>query len=443
MRATDGVFLVGRDGLIVDVNDAGAQLVGRTPADVIGHSTATVLGSAADQGFLDDVMARGGAVTRLLHLASGRKAMLSASPVNRHAGDNWVLVVTHDVGGTTQILGRLLEALDAARAPWADMRQPRSRDRASEVVAVSPVMHAIARQAKRYARSDAPILLLGETGSGKNVFARMIHDASPRSAGPMRSLNCGAIPETLVEAELFGYTRGAFTGADPKGKVGLLELAHDGTLFLDELGELPLSVQVKLLRFLETGEVWPLGATRTRHVDVRVLAATNRDLDAAITAGTFRQDLFYRLSVLVLTVPPLRAHPDDIPPLVRMMLARLAAGARPKVLSAEAMSALTAYRFPGNVRELWNIVERLVVATEAETIEIADVSVHLSAPPLARAVPSSPTPASLREARKEWEATVLRESLARYGTQAEAAKHLGVNQATVARKMKRYRTGTQ
>ena len=283
------------------------------------------------------------------------------------------------------------------------------------------------------------MLLLGETGAGKGLFARLIHQASARSVGPFLEVNCGAIPEGLMEAELFGYAKGAFTGADSKGKIGLVELAHKGTLLLNEIGDLPLGLQVKLLRFLEDGEVWAVGAVKAKRPDVRIVASTNRNLQAMIGAGTFRGDLFYRLDVLCLEIPPLREHAEDIPRLVELTLSRLERKVkRRRGITPEALRALAHYPFPGNVRELLNLVERLMVTTTSDTIDVTDLPralLRLAGEATGTHAQGAPT---LRKALQKVESQLLMDALVRYKTQALAAKHLGITQSTVARKAKQY-----
>jgi transcriptional regulator with PAS, ATPase and Fis domain len=295
--------------------------------------------------------------------------------------------------------------------------------------------------ALQYAAADSTVLLLGETGSGKGVFARLIHQASARSAGPFLEVNCGAIPEGLMEAELFGYAKGAFTGADAKGKVGLVELAHRGTLLLNEIGDLPLSLQVKLLRFLEDGEVWAVGAVKPKRPDVRIIAATNRNLPAMIAEGRFRGDLFYRLDVLALEIPALRDHPEDIPRLVEVALARTEKKLkRRRGITAAALDVLSRYDFPGNVRELSNLAERLVVTAAGDPIEVSDLPAHVRrADAEPGAAPGAGAGGTLRKKLQKVESELLKDALVRYKTQALAAKYLGVTQSTIARKARRYR----
>jgi len=230
------------------------------------------------------------------------------------------------------------------------------------VVAVSPAMRRLLGDVARLSGSRATVIITGESGTGKEVLARAIHDRSPRANAPYVAFNCAAVPRDLFEGQLFGYRKGAFTGA-ASDHPGVIRAAAGGTLFLDEIGELPLETQPKLLRFLENGEVFPLGSERPVSVDVRVLAATHRDLGELVRAGKFREDLYYRLEVVSLRIPPLRERKDDIAALARHFVRQLApAGAAP-ILTPDAIAALSAHAWPGNVRELRNAIERALAFT--------------------------------------------------------------------------------
>jgi transcriptional regulator with GAF, ATPase, and Fis domain len=240
-----------------------------------------------------------------------------------------------------------------------------------ELVGRSPEIIALQLEVERVARSDAKVLITGESGVGKEIVARSIHTRSPRAGHVFAPVNCAGLPETLLESELFGHVKGSFTGAY-RDKPGKMETAHLGTVFLDEVGEMTLRMQGMLLRFLETGELQKVGADgSTRHVNVRVIAATNRDLRELVTRGVFREDLFYRLNVIHILVPPLRERRQDIPLLVNQFLSQFATANRTQMLSVspEAMNTLIAYSWPGNVRELENAMERLVVTLQGNTIE--------------------------------------------------------------------------
>lgn len=252
-------------------------------------------------------------------------------------------------------------------------REVRVDRRFGEIVATSPAMRQALSVVEKVARHNSAVLISGSTGTGKELVARLIHRESPRG-GPFVPVNCGGIPEQLLESEFFGYVRGAFTGAD-RDKVGLFEAAHGGTLFLDEVGELSGALQVKLLRALQEGEVRRLGSTEAKRVDVRILSATNRDLEEALEAGDFRQDLYYRLAVVPIHLPQLRNRTEEIPELVHHLLEVHAKrmGLHTEGVDADAMEVLLSYPWPGNIRELENVLERALVLTEGPRITLDDL----------------------------------------------------------------------
>ncbi|TQR35600.1 sigma-54-dependent transcriptional regulator [Brevibacillus brevis] len=253
-----------------------------------------------------------------------------------------------------------------------------------EIVAESPKLKEVLATAKRVASTDFLVLLKGESGTGKDVIARLIYECSERASKAFVPINLGAIPETMLESELFGHEKGAFTGATAQKK-GLVEIAHQGTLFLDEVGDLPFPLQVKLLRFLETGEFRRIGSPILHKVDVRIIAATNADLEKKVEEGTFRSDLYFRLHVMDITIPPLTQRSEDILPLSAFFLNRLKRKYPVKPLSVKAQAALLAYSFPGNVRELAHMIERAVVLAKGEEIDDKDLFPH------EQPVPSNPS----------------------------------------------------
>jgi transcriptional regulator with PAS, ATPase and Fis domain len=298
---------------------------------------------------------------------------------------------------------------------------------------VSGRVFALARQV---ASSPVKVLLQGETGVGKTLVAQFIHNASPRASEPFLALNCGALPENLIEAELFGYAPGAFTGAGPKGKRGLLELAHHGTLFLDEIGDLPLPVQVKLLKVIEENRFIPVGGLELKEVDVRIISATHHDLKQLVAEGRFRADLFYRLNVVPINIPALRERSEEIPPLLHYYLESFNSRYERQVQwSLEALDLMCEYAWPGNIRELINIVERLVVTNQSGTIEALDLPEEiLNLNP--QNTDDSRLP--LRKVLENAERSAIRAALQVHKTTRLAAKALGVSQATVVQKMKRW-----
>jgi DNA-binding NtrC family response regulator len=321
-------------------------------------------------------------------------------------------------------------------------------DEALPIMQRNPAMAALVSEAQSAARTDSTVLLTGESGTGKDVFARFIHSKSGRHRLPMITVNCGALPETLFESEFFGHERGAFTGASSLRR-GLLEAADGSTLFLDEIGDLPLPMQVKLLQFLEQGSFRRVGSTRDQHADVRVVAATNRNLSDEVKRQRFRADLFYRLNVVLLHIPPLRERTEDIPKLVDYFLGiyRERFG-RPQLnLSDDARARLQAYDWPGNVRELRNCLERAAALSAGDTIEVGQIPILGSATggiavdhSAAAAAPAPQTaPRTLEELEREHIVDVLKQS---NGNRERAAAILGISSRTLYRKLREYENQT-
>jgi DNA-binding NtrC family response regulator len=313
-----------------------------------------------------------------------------------------------------------------------------NRVRAAEhVVARAPAMRRALELVARAQRSSAPVLLQGETGTGKEVLARVVHAGGARAAGPFVAINCAAFPETLLESELFGAERGAYTGAT-RTRSGCFEQAHGGTLFLDEIGETSLGFQVKLLRALQEGVVRPLGSTRELRVDVRVISATNRDLARCVEEGSFRQDLYYRLNVFPITLPPLRARVEDVVPLARAALAQRASEGAPQSISADAERLLETYTWPGNVRELENEVARVAAGSAGSpelTASMLSPQIRGSHPGL----PAERTSEDLRRTMARFEAWVLRRALDQHGGRRIAtARALGITREALYKKLRRH-----
>ena len=347
--------------------------------------------------------------------------------------------VVADLRQTTDLganLGKLSAGDDGRRSrPSMTPSEPRANDHPPDgILAQSRAMQQVVALIDRVAHHDTPVLLVGESGTGKELLARAIHARSPRANGPFVAVNCSAIPETLLESELFGYRRGAFTDARVDQR-GIFQAANHGTLFLDEIGDMPAPLQGKLLRVLQGKEVQPLGAAAPVAVDVRIVTATHRNLDALVTERLFRQDLLYRINVVEVWVPPLRDRPEDFAPLVTHLLNKL--GARLDrlgcAISAEAMAVLSQYPWPGNVRELENVIERALVLGASETIGVEDLPdrlrQHLAAP-----LPSN-SERRLADVEREHIMTTLE---AAAGNKAATARSLGVNRKTLYRKLRQH-----
>jgi two-component system response regulator AtoC len=312
--------------------------------------------------------------------------------------------------------------------------------RFEEMIGRSEAMQKVFRIIERAAEVSTTVLIQGESGTGKELVARALHRRGPRATKPFVAVNCGAIPEALLESELFGHKRGAFTDAT-SDKTGLFEAAHEGTLFLDEVGELPLPLQVKLLRVLQESTIRRIGETRDRKVDVRVIAATVRDLETEVAAGNFREDLFYRLSVLQVTVPPLRDRREDVPLLLDHFIARTNArlGTRVRGIDESARKILLQYHWPGNVRELENLIERAIVLAEGDVICEADLPDRVKLRDDARLWALSSDELSIKKATRAIEETLIRRALEKTGgNRTAAARLLEISHRALLYKIKDY-----
>ncbi|PEE00660.1 Fis family transcriptional regulator [Bacillus toyonensis] len=372
---------------------------------------------------------------------SGRKILAVGNPVFDENGElHRIIIASRDITEATRLKTELHEIKRISEQYKKELDDFKNKDRfLKKLIYCSPKMEQIINQAKKIADFSSNVLISGESGVGKEVIAQAIHQLGKRSAKPFLKLNCGAIPETLLESELFGYTKGAFTGADKNGKEGYFKRADQGILFLDEIGEMPLHLQVKLLRVLQEQEVIPIGSTIPTKINVQIIAATNKSLEKMVEAGTFREDLFYRLNVIPLQVPPLRERMEDVPVLAFHFLQQLNEKYNKNYhLTPDALNLLEFYSWPGNVRELQNMIERLVVSADDPVIEAEFVSKFLtpgydfkkSKPVITRVLP-------LQEALHSVEEQLILLAMKQYKTTTKAAKALGISQSSVSRKYQR------
>jgi len=358
---------------------------------------------------------------------------------------------TLEVGSLVEAGGVFFMLRDGAPTPIARPEAPRPRPPA-DVVIVDPAMTRIHRLVEQVARSTLPVLVLGETGVGKEIIATAVHRASLRPDKPLVKLNCAALPESLLESELFGYEKGAFTGA-VQSKTGLIESAHGGTLFLDEVGEMPLSTQAKLLRVLENGEVLRVGGLRPRIVDVRFVAATNRDLAQLVSSGTFRRDLYFRLNGITIPIPPLRERTQEIPTLAALFLEQAAArdGREPPAIDASVLERLTRHSWPGNLRELKNTMERALTLCTADVLREEHVLLDEPLVPPATAAATeletsleNEAPTMAKKGRlMRLDADAERVMIARAleeagGNQSRASEILGISRRTLINRLDQY-----
>jgi DNA-binding NtrC family response regulator len=342
-----------------------------------------------------------------------------------------------DLGRLEALVEKALERVELAKENRG-LREAVKSGAFSELIGDSQAMSEVKALALKVAPSKASVLILGESGTGKEVLARSIHRASPRQSAPFITVNCAALPPTLIESELFGYVKGAFTGAS-SDKKGRFELADGGTLFLDEVGDIPLPLQVKLLNVLQSGAFERVGGTETRQVDVRLIAATHRDLAKLIETGAFRTDLYYRLNVISIVLPPLRERTEDIALLVQSFVQKYADLSSKSIQSVapEALEALKGWPFPGNVRELENWVERAVVLAEGSTLTLDDFPAHLFQEPAASTTAIEGH--GLEERVAQLESALIREALQRHqGNKSAAARELHLTERGIRYKIQKY-----
>ena len=441
--SSDGLWICDADAKVIRINPASERINNIQAQDVVGCNMRDLVNSRVfDRSATLEVLRTGSRVNLLQH-REGRKLITTGTPVFDAGGRITRVVVSERDITEIDNLQRELEEQEAIkdqfRLQMLEMQQEQLETR--QIIARSPSMIKALRQALKVSKVESTVLILGESGVGKGLFADLIHKNSGRADKPLIKINCGAIPESLIESELFGYDKGAFTGAQTGGKPGYFELADGGILFLDEIAELPLSSQVKLLRFMEDGSIMRLGSTRPREVRVRILAATHRNLEKMVEAGKFRLDLYYRLKVIPIHVPSLQERKECILPLILHYIEWYGTKhATRKRLSRAACDTLLAYPFPGNVRELMNLCERLVVMTETELVSLQDLPADVAkADPAEGAVPALwPEVISLPQVVESTERALLAHALKVHDSQVDMALALGVSQPTIARKLKKY-----
>ena len=380
-------------------------------------------------------------VSEVQTLSDGKTIVLDGHPLkDEHGRVLYVVTILRDITTITNMRRDLLRQNELLEA----FQNLKAMDKAAlkaPIVLQSQPMQELYHEVSAIAETDVTVLLLGETGVGKDVIARRIHSKSKRSSAPFVKIDCGSIPESLIETELFGYAPGSFSGASRHGKAGLIEAASEGTVFLDEIGELPLPMQSRLLRVLQDFEIMRVGATQPKHVDVRVIAATNKDLKQEVDRGRFRSDLYYRLKVAVLHIPPLRERKADIVPLAQSFLKYYATRYNKRMhLSQAALDCLVTHSWPGNVRELENMMQGIVATVQHNEIDAEDLPiigrrVQEEACTSEIAIPSVDG-RSLKDIMKEVEQMILAKGLEKYGSISEMARQFKQDRSTIFRKVK-------
>ncbi len=421
-----GIFTVDPEGRISSFNKAAETITGYLESEVVGRECSSV--------FKTDLCNSVCPLRR--SIASG--ARIRNRQVRIHTKDGRLIPISISTAPLETPTGELLGGVEV----FTDLSHIEDLKRKlnglyqfEDIVSRNPEMQRIFRILPMAADSTSTILIHGASGTGKELVAKAIHNHGPRRTRPFVAVNCAAIPETLLESELFGYRKGAFTDAK-RDKFGRLAQAEGGTLFLDEVGDLPVHLQVKFLRFLQERTYEPLGSSQSLKADVRVIAASNRDLEGMVRDGTFREDLYFRLNVLQIALPPLRQRPEDIPLLTQHFIQRFRRGTGKGIegVTAEAMATLMKYEFPGNIRELENIIERAFILCEGREVSVADLPPHVVMASQRAEGVRADEPRGLDKVERE----AIRVALERHGgNRTRAAKELGIHRTTLIRKLGR------
>ena len=436
----DGIWVIDGNGVTLQVNKALQRITGIVPSDVIGKHVSVPMheGKFTSCDTLT-ALEQKKPVTLFDDYAGGIRCLNSSVPIFDDTGKVWRVVASIRDMTELETLQKRLANAEVEAHLYKSRLDKFQQAQTDCFIANSKLMRNCLRELDKIAKVSSGLLILGETGTGKTLAASILHQKSPRARAPFISVNCAAIPPTLIESELFGYERGAFTGAGAMGKKGFFELANKGTLLLDEVGELPLNVQAKLLHVLDSQTFHKVGGSKNIKVDVRVIAATNRPLDQLVSAGEFRADLYYRLRVLSIQIPPLRQHPEDIPELAMTFLKEACQRhSTIKTLSPKVLHCFARHSWPGNVRELRAAVEFMAAMTESSIIRMADLPPHILATDSAVTTTDDheceDRQHHLKTAVRVLEKSMIRNALVQGGSTYKAAKALGISQSTVVRK---------
>ena len=439
----DGLWLIDKSGTVLMINQGAERIHRLKKSQIIGKNINELSNmKVMDRSITREVFRHRKTITINQKLPRiDREILATAHPVFDGNDElKFVVIVDRDVTELNRLRREIQESqIHQERFRYQALNPAGNESLVDNGVINSSAMKRVYQQAIQAAQTESTILVTGESGVGKGFFVRLIHDASKQKKGPLTHLDCGAIPESLIDSELFGYESGAFTGARKEGRPGYLETANNGTLFLDEISELPISAQVKLLRFLDSNEFVRVGGVETRKSQARIVAATNKNLEEMVANGEFRKDLYFRLNVVPLLIPPLRTRQDEIPYLIQHYLniinTRNQTG---KTIGRRAMDLLLAYSYPGNVRELINIVEQMMVLSSHDHLGVEDLPQHVTMDVFPLAAWTGSKGWKLKEAVDALEREMIQEALTRFGTQRKAADFLGIDQSTLARKAKKY-----
>ena len=440
----DGIYITDGKGITLRINSAYERIMGIKAEEVIERKVEDLVDKGVyTQSVTSLVLEKKKPATIMYDIKTGGNVLITGNPAFNEKGE--IVRVVTNVRDMTE-LNSLKKQLEETRELTERYELELKRLRGStfgfdEIIAYSSEMRNVLEIASRVAKVDSTVMITGESGVGKDVVASAINTASPRGEKQLVKVNCAAIPETLLESELFGYEKGAFTGARIEGKRGMFEMAEGGTIFLDEIGELPLHLQPKLLRVIQDRELVRVGGNEPIKLDVRIIAATNKDLDQMIEDGEFREDLYYRLNVVPIHIPPLRERKEDIAHLIQHFLKKYNTKYNlEKKISLKAVDCLTNYSWPGNVRELENVIERLIVMVTEDTIQLEDLptSIRTKSKEIKDISHYLEDNLPLKDAVEKVEKALIIKALKEFKTTRKAAEVLCVDQSTVVRKAQKY-----
>ncbi|WP_221567845.1 sigma-54-dependent Fis family transcriptional regulator [Alkalihalobacillus sp. TS-13] len=437
----DDILVTNLDGTILKVTDTTSSIYDIEPDDLLGRSVYDLEREGVFTPIITPLVLKTKEKQTIVQSThNGKKLLVTGVPVCNQDGELWrVVSYSHDITELMKMKSYFFEMQDEMDRVKNELKRLRNQNFNNDgIITKDREMERCLMVASQVAEVDVNVLLLGESGVGKTQLAKYIHNQSPRKNKPFIEVNCGAIPHSLFEAEFFGYEGGSFSGASSNGKMGLVELAEGGTLFLDEIGELPLEHQVKVLKFIQEKSFYRVGGTKVRKVDFRLISATNQPLEALVDEKKFRKDLYYRLNVIPITIPPLRERSVDIMLLIKHFLDLFSRKHnRERELDEAVMQQLLNNEWKGNVRELMNLIERIVVTSPSPIISIHDLP-ESYVKERNEHVPANQGHQPLKKTLKQVEKRVLIEAKQNYKTTTEVAKHLGISQPSVVRKFKEY-----
>jgi len=438
----DEIFVTDKNGVTIYVNEACKRNYGIEPQELLGQTA----GQMCSEGYCFPaitpiILKDKQRVTLEQETITGKKIVTTAEPVFDENGDLELIIMNvRDIYQIDEVKHDLAQTLNLVEKYKQEVEELRRKEfRNHDLVARDKVMLELLELVQRIAPVESSVLILGESGTGKGVIAKHIHKLSSRKDGPFITINCAAIPDQLLESELFGYAPGAFTGADKKGKVGLIELAAGGSLFLDEIAEIPLNLQAKILHVLQEFKFSAVGGRGSKKVDCRIIAATNSDLNEAVSKGKFRADLYYRLNVIELEIPPLRDRPDDILPLIYFFLNKYEKKYKTShKFDQDCLDVLLKYQWPGNIRELEHVVERMVVTSPQGIIKLKDLPKNFRSNLLGTNNELNIGSLSLKGALEEVEKKLVIDAYNQHKTTYKVAETLQISQSTAWRLISKY-----